>query len=159
MAAALLKCGVHRVWMDQDRVEEIAKAVTKDDIRVLIHGKAIRCKPKKGISKGRKRYIANQKKKGRRKGHGSRKGAKYARFPRKQRWIQTIRPIRAFLRELRDNQIIDRSTYRKYYLKAKGGEFRSKRHLRLHLIADGVIKEEDLEALEEKTTMVKEEAS
>ena len=41
MAAELLKCGVHRVWMDQDRLDEIAKAVTKDDIRILINGKAI----------------------------------------------------------------------------------------------------------------------
>ncbi len=144
MAASILKCGINRVWMDQDRVDEIAKAVTRDDIRVLIHGKAIRSRPKKGISSGRKRYIANQKKKGRRKGHGSRKGAKYARFPRKRRWIQTIRPIRAYLRELRDNKLIDPSTYRKYYMKAKGGEFRNKRHLRMHLISDGILKEEDL---------------
>ena len=42
MAASLLKCGEHRVWMDQDRLDEIAKAVTKDDIRVLIKGKAIK---------------------------------------------------------------------------------------------------------------------
>lgn len=144
MAASILKCGVNRVWMDQDRVDEIAKAVTRDDIRVLIHGKAIRRRQKKGISSGRRKYIANQKKKGRRKGHGSRKGAKYARFPRKRRWIQTIRPIRAYLRELRDNKLIDPSTYRKYYRKAKGGEFRSKRHLRMHLISDGILKEEDL---------------
>ena len=144
MAASILKCGVNRVWMDQDRVDEIAKAVTRDDIRILIHGKAIRSRQKKGISSGRRKYIANQKKKGRRKGHGSRKGAKYARFPRKRRWIQTIRPIRAYLRELRDNKLIDPSTYRKYYRKAKGGEFRSKRHLRMHLISDGILKEEDL---------------
>ncbi|HEC32379.1 MAG TPA: 50S ribosomal protein L19e [Deltaproteobacteria bacterium] len=143
MAAAILKCGVNRVWMDQDRVDEIAKAVTKDDIRVLINGKAIKSRQKKGISKGRKRYIAAQKKKGRRKGSGSRKGAKYARFPRKKRWIQTIRPLRAYLKELRDSQQIDKSTYRRYYMKAKGGEFRSRRHLRSHLISDGVLKKEE----------------
>ena len=102
MAASLLKCGIHRVWMDQDRLEEIARAVTKDDIRVLINGKAIKAKQKKGISSGRKRYIANQKQKGRRKGYGSRKGAKYARFPRKRQWIRTIRPLRAYLKELRN---------------------------------------------------------
>ena len=42
MAASLLKCGVNRVWMDHDRVDEIAKAVTKEDVRVLIKGKAIK---------------------------------------------------------------------------------------------------------------------
>jgi large subunit ribosomal protein L19e len=142
MAASILKCGKHRVWMDQDRLDEIARAVTKDDIRVLINGKAIRAKQKKGISSGRKHYVMNQKEKGRRKGYGSRKGAKYARFPRKQQWIRTIRPLRAYLKELRDEKKLPPSMYRKYYRKAKGGEFRSRRHLHSHLIADGVIKEE-----------------
>ena len=141
MAASLLKCGVHRVWMDNDRLDEIAKAVTKDDIRILINGKAIRASQIKGISSGRKKYIKKQKDKGRRTGHGSRKGAKYARLPKKDRWIKTIRPIRNYLKTLREEKKIDRTTYRKYYMKAKGGEFRSKNHLHTHLISDGVIKE------------------
>jgi len=142
MAAELLKCGQHRVWMDPDRLDEIAKAVTKDDVRVLIRGGAVVSKQKVGISSGRKKYNASQKQKGRRKGHGSRKGAKFARLPRKRRWITTIRPLRSYLRELRDTEQIDRTTYRRYYMKAKGGEFRNKHHLRSHLITDGIIKEE-----------------
>lgn len=142
MAAELLKCGVNRVWMDQDRLEEIAKAVTKDDIRVLIWGKAIKAKPIQGISNGRKKYMAKQKEKGRRRGHGSRKGAKHSRQPKKEHWIKTIRPIRTYLRILRDENKIDKTTYRRYYRKAKGGEFRSKHHLQTHMISDGIIKEE-----------------
>lgn len=141
MAAELLKCGVNRVWMDHDRLDEIAKAVTKDDIRILINGKAITAKQIKGISSGRKKLAAKQKEKGRRKGHGSRKGAKYARHPKKERWINTIRPIRTYLKTLRDEKQIDNSTYRRYYMKAKGGEFRSKNHLQTHLISDGILKE------------------
>jgi len=127
--------------MDHDRLEEIAKAVTKDDIRVLINGKAIKSRQIRGISSGRKKLNAKQKEKGRRRGHGSRKGAKYARLPKKDRWIRTIRPIRTYLRSLRDEKQIDSTTYRKYYRKAKGGEFRSKHHLQTHLISDGIIKE------------------
>ena len=141
MSASILKCGVNRVWMDHDRIDEIAKAVTKGDIRVLIKGKAIKGRQVKGISSGRKKINAKQKEKGRRRGHGSRKGAKYARLPRKERWIRTIRPIRSYLRNLRDEEKIDRKTYRRYYQKAKGGEFRSKHHLETHLISDGIIKE------------------
>lgn len=144
MAASLLKCGTNAVWMDQDRVDEIAKAVTKDDIRILINGKAIKKKQKKGISSGRKKFVANQKKKGRRKGYGSRKGAKYARLPRKQRWIKVIRPIREELKSLRKENKINPSVYRKYYMRSKGGEFRSRHHLRTHLISDGVIKKEEV---------------
>jgi len=141
MAASLLKCGVNRVWMDHDRLDEIAKAVTKSDIRVLINGKAIKSRQIIGISRGRKQFNAKQKEKGRRSGHGSRKGAKYARLPKKERWIRTIRPIRSYLRSLRDEKQIDKSIYRKYYRKAKGGEFRSKHHLKTHLISDGILKE------------------
>ncbi len=142
MAADILKCGKNRVWMDEDRLDEIAKAVTKEDVRVLIKGGAVKAKQKKGISSGRKKYVASQKTKGRRKGHGSRKGAKYARLPRKRRWIKTIRPLREYLKELRDTEQIDRSTYRLYYRKSKGGEFRNRHHLKTHLISDGVLKEE-----------------
>ena len=141
MASTLLKCGVNRVWMDQDRLDEIAKAVTKDDIRILINGKAIKSKQTKGISSGRKKYNSKQKEKGRRRGYGSRKGAKYARLPKKDRWISTIRPIRTYLKTLKEEKQINNTIYRKYYMKAKGGEFRSKQHLKTHLISDGIIKE------------------
>jgi len=141
MAASILKCGVNRVWMDQDRLDEIAKAVTKEDIRILINGGAITVRQIKGISSGRKKYNKNQKEKGRRRGHGSRKGAKYARLPKKERWMRTIRSLRTYLKNLRDENKIDKLTYRKYYRKAKGGEFRSKHHLETHLVSDGIIKE------------------
>jgi len=143
MAADLLKCGKNRIWMDNDRLDEIAKAVTKEDIRLLIKGKAIRANQKKGISNFRKKYAKEQKEKGRRKGHGSRKGAKYSRVTKKERWMKTIRPIRSYLRTLRDEKAIDPSAYRKYYMKAKGGEFRNKHHLETHLISDGILKKED----------------
>ena len=140
MASELLKCGVNRVWMDQDRLDEIAKAVTKEDIRILINGKAVKTRAIQGISNNRKKYSKSQKNKGRRKGHGSRKGAKYARMPKKERWIKTIRPLRSYLRKLRDEKQITPSVYRKYYMRAKGGEFRSKHHLETQLISGGKIK-------------------
>ncbi|MFH1101311.1 MAG: 50S ribosomal protein L19e [Methanobacteriota archaeon] len=142
MAASILKCGVNRVWMDPDRLEEIAKAVIRKDIRVLIDGGAIQSKQKKGISHARKNYNKEQKAKGRQRGQGSRKGKKYARSPKKERWIRTIRPLRMYLSQLREEKIITPHQYRRYYMKAKGGEFRSKHHLKTHLITDGLIKEE-----------------
>ncbi len=142
MAASILKCGRNRVWMDSDRTDEIAKAVTRADVKILINGGAIKSKQIQGISRGRKKFNQKQKDKGRRKGHGSRKGAKYARLPRKERWIRTIRPIRTYLRQLRDDKSIEKSVYRKYYRKAKGGEFRSKHHLRTRLTSDGFLKED-----------------
>ncbi len=140
MAASILKCGVNRVWIDSNRTEDVANAVTREDVRDLIKSGLIRSKQKHGASRSRIKHAMAQRKKGKRKGQGSRKGAKYARYPKKQRWISTIRPIRAQLREYRDQNIIDRRVYRKYYLYAKGGMFKNKGHLRTHLKAENLLK-------------------
>ena len=142
MAASLLKCGENRVWMDVNSVDVIADAVTRDDIRHLISRGIIQKKPVSGTSKARAKKIMQQKLKGKRKGPGSRKGTKYARLPRKRRWVMTIRPIRATLKELRSSNEIDVSVYRKYYRLAKGGVFKSRKHLLMHMKQEGVLKEE-----------------
>ncbi|HIP16571.1 MAG TPA: 50S ribosomal protein L19e [Methanothermococcus okinawensis] len=140
MAADILDCGIDRVWIDPDQLDRVKMAITKDDIRQLIKEGVIVKKQKKGISSARAKKLKEQKKKGRRRGPGSRKGAKGARTPQKRKWINTIRPLRRMLRELRDSGMIDRSTYRMLYRKAKGGVFRSRSHLRLYLEEHGLLK-------------------
>ena len=79
---------------------------------------------------------------GKRKGPGSRKGTANARVRDKERWMATIRPIRDELKTLRDEGKITPSVYRLYYRKAKGGMFKSRRHLKQHMTAAGHLKEE-----------------
>ena len=141
MAAEILKCGHTRVWIDPNRIEDVADAITRADIRTAIESGTIRAKPQKGISRGRARYMAAQKAKGRRRGQGSRKGAQGARTPRKRRWIQTIRPIRVELAKLRDEGQITKKVYREFYMKAKGGMFKSRNNLLMHLKTAGYLKE------------------
>ena len=141
MAAEILKCGHTRVWIDPNRIEDVADAITRADIRTAIESGTIRAKPQKGISRGRARYMAAQKAKGRRRGQGSRKGAQGARTPRKRRWIQTIRPIRVELAQLRDTGKITKKVYREFYMKAKGGMFKSRNNLIMHLKTAGYLKE------------------
>ena len=144
LAAQILKCGTNRVWFDPSALEEIAEAATKDDIRELIEKGAIKRRPVKGVCRVRINYKKAQKRKGRRRGHGSRKGKKTARLSRKEAWILRIRALRRRLRYLRDKGIIDRRTYRMLYMKAKGGEFRSVSHLNAYLEAQGLIKKEEV---------------
>ena len=118
MAAEVLKCGENRVWMNPDRLA------------------------KNGTSRARTRYVAGQKASGKRKGPGSRKGTANARVRDKERWMATIRPIRDELKTLRDEGKITPSVYRLYYRKAKGGMFKSRRHLKQHMTAAGHLKEE-----------------
>jgi large subunit ribosomal protein L19e len=133
LAAKLLKCGKSRVWIDPDRIGEVEEAITKADLRNLIKSGVIKKLPKRGISRARKKLLLAKKRRGKRKGIGSRKGTARARQPKKELWVQKIRPQRKLLKLLRAEGKIDKRTYRKFYLLAKGGMFRSKAHLELQL--------------------------
>lgn len=133
LAAEILNVGENRVWFDPERLEEISAAVTRDDIRNLIKQGAIKAKPKEGISRARAREVQEKKKKGRRRGPGSRKGKATARMSRKEKWMMKIRAIRKYLKNLRARRIITQSTYRKLYRLAKGGMFDSVAYLKSYI--------------------------
>ncbi len=133
MAAEVMDIGVNRVWLDPEASKDIAAALTREDIRKLIEEGKVSKNPIKGVSRGRARKLDEARAYGHRKGHGSRSGAKGARRPKKEMWMKKIRALRSMLRELRDNKTIDASTYRKLYVKAKGGEYRSRAHLKSHI--------------------------
>uniref|UniRef100_A9A9P6 Large ribosomal subunit protein eL19 n=1 Tax=Methanococcus maripaludis (strain C6 / ATCC BAA-1332) TaxID=444158 RepID=A9A9P6_METM6 len=141
IAAAVLDCGIDRVWIDPENLEKVKMAITKDDIRLLINDGIIVKKQEKGISSARKKEVQEQKRKGKRKGPGSRKGAKGARTPKKEKWMNTIRPLRKMLKDLRENEKIERSAYRKLYRMAKGGAFRSRNHMKLYMKEHGILAE------------------
>ena len=133
LAGKLNKCSPKRVKIDISRADEITESITKADIRGLVADGAITIKQKKGVSRARANKKREQKIKGRQKGHGSRKGTKNARSPKKRVWINKIRIQRRLLKELREKEMITKSTYGSLYLKAKGGFFRSKNHLKLYM--------------------------
>ena len=78
-----------------------------------------------------------------RKGRGSIKGAKKARTPKKKAWMTTIRALRKDLKEMREEEVIDATTYRKLYKMAKGGAFRSKSYMRNYARDHDLIKGEE----------------
>ena len=133
IAADILKAGQNRVWFDNTRLNDIKEAITKADIRKLINDDAIKAKQKKGISSFRANKLRLQKRKGKRKGQGSRKGTKTARTPRKRAWITKVRVQRKFIKLLKLKNLVAPETYSKVYKMIKGNQFRSKRHLKLYL--------------------------
>ena|SRR3990172_9457849 len=133
MAAQILKAGYHRIWFDEGDLEEIAGAVTREDVKRLINKGSIQKKQVSGTSRSRAKKIKEQKDKGRRSGQGSRKGTKNSKVPSKRKWIRTIRPLRNRLRELRDSGSIEEPAYRKTYKMAKGGAFKNKAYLEGYL--------------------------
>lgn len=132
LAAEILKVGESRVWLDPTKTKDIESAITKADIRRLIQKGYIKALPEK-----LKRPKEKIKK---RRGPGSRKGSKFAKVPKKRRWIATVRPLRRMLRELKTSGQIDNRTYRKLYLLVKGGMFRSRAHLKIYLEQHGLLK-------------------
>jgi large subunit ribosomal protein L19e len=140
IAARILGVGVHRIWIDPERMEDVSTALTRADIKRLLKEGTIRVKQELGVSRGRARERMLKRKAGRRRGHGRRKGAAAARTPKKARWIQTIRPIRRRLSELKKEGAINVHEYRKLYRMAKGGAFKSKAHLETHLRERGILK-------------------
>ena len=140
LAAQILKSSENDIWLDSNRLDEIKEAITKADIKSLIKDKAIKARKIRGISRYRVRKRKKQKSKGRRSGFGSIKGRKGARLSQKKGWINHIRVQRVFLQNLRDKDVIDKSSYRSLYMKSKGGFFRSKRHIKVYMQEHGIIK-------------------
>ncbi|MEM3700045.1 MAG: 50S ribosomal protein L19e [Candidatus Bathyarchaeia archaeon] len=136
IAAKILKVGQNRVWIDPNRMEDAETAITREEIRKLIHEGVIKPLPIKGISHSRARILHEKKKKGRRRGVGSRSGAAHAKISKKDVWMSRIRALRKRLRELKANKTITESTYRKLYRMASSGRFSSvadlERYLKAH---------------------------
>jgi large subunit ribosomal protein L19e len=133
LAAALLKVGEGRVWMDPSSQEELEDAVTRQDVRSAIKAGVIRAHRIQGVSRARAKRFAKERARGRHSGPGSRRGTPLARLSKKERWMRRIRAQRELLAELRLKKQIPPKVYREFYRRAKGGMFRSRAHLLINL--------------------------
>jgi large subunit ribosomal protein L19e len=132
IAATILGGGLNRVWIDPDEVDRVQSAITREEVKTLIHEGRIQLLPKTGISRGRWRSRA-----GRRKKAGSRKGGQK---PGKQAWVLKIRAIRRHLRFLRDKRQLTAGNYKTLLAMAKGGGFRSGSHVDEYVKARQLLK-------------------
>ncbi len=133
LAAKILKVSPKKVKFAVDALEDIQKAITRSDMRGLIAVGKISVANKNQHSRAGARKVAAQKRKGRRRGQGSRKGTKHSIVTRKDKWISRIRAQRNLLKELRDKKLVSIQNYRMLYSKSKGGYFRNRRHIKLYL--------------------------
>ena len=129
LAADILNSGVNRVWINPEYLDRVEAAITRDEIKRLIHEGVIKKRPETGISKGRKSV-------GKRT-PGKRKGAS---IETKRLWIGRVRKQRKRLKELRDGKNVTKATYHKLYMMVKGGAFRSVAHLDEYLESRKLIK-------------------
>ena len=136
LAAEILKVGQNRVWIDSEKTEDAEAAMTREEIKKLIHEGVIKRRPERGISHARAQIVHEKKKKRRRSGPGSRSGSARAKISKKEAWMSKIRALRERLRELKANKTITENTYRKLYRMASSGRFVSvgdlERYLKAH---------------------------
>lgn len=125
IAAEILKVGKSKIWIDPSKIKDIEKASTRADIKRFIN---------KGYIKTKQDFLRwKDKQKEKKEKKHVRKGGKYSIVPRKRRWINKIRAIRKLLKILKEKKVIDNKTYRKLYRMAKGGYFKSRRHVLMYL--------------------------
>ncbi|HEX9261696.1 MAG TPA: 50S ribosomal protein L19e [Candidatus Bathyarchaeia archaeon] len=136
LASQILKIGQNRVWIDPTRVEDVEGAITREEIRKLIHEKIIASLPDKSVSRARAKTVRAKKREGRRIGPGSYGGSGQATVSKKEAWMIRIRSLRKKLRELKASRVITETTYSQTYRMAGSGRFESigdmERYLKAH---------------------------
>ena len=123
LASRILKVGKNRVWIDPQKIEDVESAITREEVRKLVHEKIISAAPIQGVSRGRAKIIKEKKRRGRRKGPGSRSGTPRAVVTKKEAWMIKIRSLRKRLRALKANRTVTEAQYRELYMIAGSGRF------------------------------------
>jgi len=121
LSAELLGVGENKVIFDNSRLEDISKAITRQDIADLIKDKAI-IKRITGKSKKKKENL--------KRGVGR---VRVRVKSRKKRYMAKIRKLRRYLTEMRDKKVISIEEYQKLRRLSKSGQFKTRRHLMEHL--------------------------
>ena len=129
LVSRILGVGVDRVKFDPEHLDDVADAITRDNIRSLITANVIEIKPIKGTSKGRSHFKKLQRSKRGTK-QGSKKGRKGARTGKKQVYVRKIKAMRHQLKVSKSRKEIVNEDYWKLYKQVSGNQVRNLAHLR-----------------------------
>jgi large subunit ribosomal protein L19e len=141
LAARVTGVGIHRIKFDTDHLDDIADAITRENIRSLITANTIRIKSFTGTSKGRAHTKKAQKNKRGTK-QGSKRGAKGARVGKKEVYVAKVRSLRRLLKIAKDRKDLTNPEFWVLYKKVGGNTVRNKAHLRT-LMDDIKVKRKD----------------
>jgi len=141
LASRVTGVGVHRIKFDSDHLDDVADAITRENIRSLITANTIQVKPFTGTSRGRAQHKKDQKNK-RGTGQGSKQGRKGARVGKKEVYVNKVRALRRLLKIAKDRKDITNPEFWTLYKKVGGNTVRNKAHLRL-LMEETITKRKD----------------
>ena len=129
LASRVTGVGIHRIKFDADHLDDVADAITRENIRSLITANTIRIKSFTGTSKGRAHVKKAQKNK-RGTTQGAKKGRKGARVGKKEVYVAKVRSLRRLLKIAKDRKDLVNSEFWILYKKVGGNTVRNKAHLR-----------------------------
>ena len=129
LVARILGVGANRIKFDSEYLDDVADAITRDNIRSLLTANVIEVKPIKGTSKGRSYHKKSQRRKRGTK-QGSKKGSKGTRIGKKQVYVRKIKALRHRLKVSKLRKEITNEEYWKLYRQAGGNQIRNVAHLR-----------------------------
>jgi len=129
LVSRILGVGVDRVKFDPEHLDDVADAITRDNIRSLITANVIEIKPIKGTSKGRSYFKKLQRMKRGTK-QGSKKGRKGARSGKKEIYVRKIKAMRHQLKVSKARKEIANAAYWNLYKQVSGNQVRNLAHLR-----------------------------
>ena len=130
LAARVTGVGVHRIRFDADHLDDIADAITRENIRSLITANTITIKSFTGTSRGRAQEKKSQRNK-RGTTQGSKQGRKGARVGKKEVYVAKVRSLRRLLKIAKDRKDLTNPEFWALYKKVGGNTVRNKAHLRL----------------------------
>lgn len=119
LAARTLLVGLDRIVFDNNRLDEIKEAITKQDIKDLMASGAIKIKPIKGRAGKKQRKTRKR-------------GGKIKLRPnkRKEKYVIITRKLRRYSKELKNQKKINDEKYKDLRRRIKMKEFRDKRHFK-----------------------------
>ena len=130
LASRVTGVGVHRIRFDTDHLEDIADAITRENIRSLITANTIQIKSFTGTSRGRAHTKKAQRNK-RGTTQGAKQGRKGARVGKKEVYVAKVRALRRLLKIAKDRKDLTNPEFWTLYKKVGGNTVRNKAHLRL----------------------------
>jgi len=130
LVARVTGVGIHRVKFDSDHLDDVADAITRENIRSLITAKKIKIKSIVGTSRGRAHTKKAQRNK-RGTTQGSKQGTKGARVGKKEVYVAKVRALRRLLKIAKDRKELTNPEFWLLYKKVGGNTVRNKAHLRL----------------------------
>ena len=130
LVSRIVGVGVNRVRFDNDHLDDVADAITRDNIRSLITANTIKIKGITGTSRGRARLAKIQKRK-RSVKQGSKKGTKGARgIGKKTAYVIKVKSLRYRLKIAKDRKEITNKEFWNIYKKIAGNTVRNIAHMR-----------------------------